>query len=842
MSRGGRRQAKARKPADAGLPLEQLEAALGPMRRALVFASREGRLSPHVAPIAQRQLDRALSLELPEALHEQLLRMRGHSEALDDGEAADLMAELSRFDAITGLPLARRIEAIRKAPLVHSDPPPKPARKKKKKKGSATATEPASPPDAEPAVAEPEVTWSGQPSEPVVAVLPELLGRLPESLSVGELLFAVPRASQVGAPVHGAGRPLPEGRVAVGGRVHGRATVLRPDGSREDRMRLVGAGPLEVAWVDEPAPHASLLPAGERVVLVGQHVDGRLLDAEVVVCDGAKSVTLPSYDSDARARREALLRLRPVLRELRDPLHPRALRPLGLPTRAEVVEALQQGRLREARRRMAFDEALHHALGTGAPRYAPANDRGVPHPVLHGFAARGERLEELVLDDGAQLVFEDLKRTLRQASPSRRVLTGEVGGGKGRIVLLAAAMVAEGKGQVLVLGPDDAEVDERFDHSEPLLRDGGLVARRLPAQPTKATADAVKRGEIHVLFGTHELLSAGLEFRRLALVISVERFPFGVAAPAYRALPAPRPDLVVVTQVPVGPRVLATAYADFDVSVVVNPERHPATIEVVRASARDDAYATLREAVGRGEQGVLLFPRVKGADALDLRQAHAVVQALQSDALADARVALLHGAMRHEERRRVFDDLQHRRLDVVVATVPLEDGPPIPGLTTAVVEQADRMAQWRLHRVIGFLSTSPRPPRALLIVGEHADADAEARIARVVDATDGFALTEARVALRGLDACVADPPWPLPVTTWLDFDHDRDLILAAREEAHRILRADPSLRRGSHAQLGEEVRRRWATMWPEGSEVPPCSITEGPPPERKRRRRRRRRR
>ena len=85
----------------------------------------------------------------------------------------------------------------------------------------------------------------------------------------------------------------------------------------------------------------------------------------------------------------------------------------------------------------------------------------------------------------------------------RRVLTGEVGAGShGRIALLAAAMVADAKSQVLMLGTDAAEVEERFLHTEPLLRDGGLVARLVSSPPTKSQLDAIKRGEVHVIFGT----------------------------------------------------------------------------------------------------------------------------------------------------------------------------------------------------------------------------------------------------------------------------------------------------------------------------------------------------
>jgi ATP-dependent DNA helicase RecG len=180
---------------------------------------------------------------------------------------------------------------------------------------------------------------------------------------------------------------------------------------------------------------------------------------------------------------------------------------------------------------------------------------------------------------------------------------------------------------------------------------------------------------------------------------------------------------------------------------------------------------------------------------------------------------------------------------VLVTTLALEDGPSIPGLVATVVEQADHVEQWRLHRVIGFLSTSVMAAVAVLVVGEHASSDAEARIQRVLDAHDGYALTEARVRVRGLAACVAEGGPPAPSFDALSVQDDLALVLAARAEAHRVLRSDPGLRRGSHQELARELRERWSELWPDADDAWTCPFTgDGGGGDRKRRRRRRRRR
>ncbi|MEZ4241356.1 MAG: helicase-related protein [Myxococcota bacterium] len=353
----------------------------------------------------------------------------------------------------------------------------------------------------------------------------------------------------------------------------------------------------------------------------------------------------------------------------------------------------------------------------------------------------------------------------------------------------------------------------------------------------------MKRGEVHVLFGTLDLLAQPVEYRRLGLVVAVEREAFGRVCALHAALPAPRPDLLVTTAIPVGPRVLLTAYADLTVSVVVDPERRPARIVLSRADARDEVYAEVRAAVARREQAMVIFPMVEGRDALELPDAVRLLRVLEAEAFAGLRLGLLHGKMTREERTRVSDDLVHRRIDVLVCTTRAEEGPAVPALSVIVVEQADRVDQWRLHRIIGYASRSAAEDRAkaFLVVGEAAEPDAAARIERVLSAPNGFHLTESLVDLRGVERVVGGQIAPLPALRWFETASDLDLLLASRDEVHRVLRADPGLRRGTHADLGRELRARWARLFGAHPDYV-CPVGEEPPPEPRRRRRRRRRR
>ncbi|HHO51574.1 MAG TPA: hypothetical protein ENK18_12045 [Deltaproteobacteria bacterium] len=850
-------------PAEPPLPLAELDRALRPVRRVIRYAMMPGARARFVERNTARHLDGALALDLPRALREDLASVAAGLAGFDAApeveqrtRLSEVYAGLARVDAVAGLPLPmRRLKPISK-PIQRDVPePPEPS-------APAASTAPAKDPppagdDAPPrppddALSPPDEPGGDKAPEPVQirpsTPLSELDPALGEALAqhglttVADLLGLRPAAWET-LEIHGAGRPPPQRRVALGGRLSGGWWVLSPSGERRRRSRLVGAAAVQIQWASEAV--APWLELDRKVVIVGDVLsDGLVAEAEIVVGEGSV-VHLPRYELqeiEDRALRALVTVCSERLGPVRDPVSSELLKRLSLPPRGDALIGVHR-RDPQARCRLAFDEALLVQLAGALPRARGPRKRGLPHHVVHGFAGHISQTLGLILDDDQQRCFEDVKRELRRAVPMRRVITGEVGAGKGAVALMATATVVEGRAQVLVLADDDAGAATRFLHSEQVLREGGMICRLVQSPPTGSQRDAIRRGEVHVVFGSLELLEHELAFRRLGLVVAIERERWGHASQLHAQLPAPLPDLLVLTSVPVGPRLLMTAYADHDVSVLTDRLRRPASITLCHADQRAEAYAKLRRVVEQGHQAIVVFPMVRGKDPLDAREALRMVRALEADALAGMSVGLFHGSMPADERQRVYEDFSHRRLQVLVCTTRIEEGPKPPGVAVLVVEQAESVDAWRLHRLIGFLSRSAVPSEAILVSGDLASEEAKARLLQLQEAPSGTALTEALVAQRGVEQVVADGVPPLPQLTWLDLDQDLSLVLSARDEAARLLGADPGLRRGAHAEIARELFERWEELWPEAprSWAPP-RLEEPGEPGRKRRRRRRRRR
>ena len=133
------------------------------------------------------------------------------------------------------------------------------------------------------------------------------------------------------------------------------------------------------------------------------------------------------------------------------------------------------------------------------------------------------------------------------------------------------------------------------------------------------------------------------------------------------------------------------------------------TSVVFPQAARTDAYQAVREAVDEGRQAFVVFPVGESGDLLGPDDALRYAQALQSEALEGARIGVYCSAMSREDRVRVFEDFQHRRIDVLVATTFIEEAPVVANATVVVVEHADHHELARLHRLRGHVGQGLEP-------------------------------------------------------------------------------------------------------------------------------------
>jgi len=145
---------------------------------------------------------------------------------------------------------------------------------------------------------------------------------------------------------------------------------------------------------------------------------------------------------------------------------------------------------------------------------------------------------------------------------------------------------------------------------------------------------------------------------------------------------------------------------------------------------------------------------------------------------------------------------------LLVSTSVIEVGVDVPRATLMVVEHAERFGLAQLHQLRGRVGRGDRPGTCVLVARGGSE-ESEARLAALLATTDGFAIADADLRIRGPGEFLGTRQHGKLPDLWVaDLLRDARLISVAREAALETVRDDPSL--AAHPALRRAVEQRWA--------------------------------
>ena len=538
---------------------------------------------------------------------------------------------------------------------------------------------------------------------------------------------------------------------------------------------------------------------------------------------------------------------RDVLEELKFPDFMTALRDVHEPTSAESAE--------RARARLTFDEALlmqlFLVLRRLEVRAATTKKRS---PITDGLLAAFDQRMPFELTAGQKEVWREISADLASPHPMYRLLQGDVGSGKTIIALRAMLSVVDSGGQAALLAPTEVLAQQHYRNFHALLGDlaeggmlGGnvrgtqvaLLTGSLSAAEKKEVHGAISSGAVGLVVGTHALLSEGVSFNDLGLIVVDEQHRFGVEQrDALREKAAQPPHVLVMTATPIPRTVAMTIFGDLDVSVLreLPLGRSPITTHVVSALSKpqhlDRAWQRATEEVKNGHQVYVVAPRISPSDDSDLQrfgltpEELKLARALSDDddvqekvpmasvedlfpqlsqgALASVRVGKLHGRMHAEEKESVMQAFSKGDIDVLISTTVIEVGVDVPNASMMIIMDADRFGVSQLHQLRGRVGRGTTPGLCLLVTNASDESPAMERLSAVAATTDGFELSRLDLEQRREgDVLGSAQSGVRSHLRLLRVIRDEDLISQARDVAERLVARDPIL--DSMPQLKIEV-------------------------------------
>jgi ATP-dependent DNA helicase RecG len=410
------------------------------------------------------------------------------------------------------------------------------------------------------------------------------------------------------------------------------------------------------------------------------------------------------------------------------------------------------------------------------------------------------------LTDGQTSALRDIRDDLVSGRQMHRLIQGDVGAGK-TVVAIGAILLALDSGyQAAFMAPTEILAEQHYQTLTNFLKELDIEIRLLTGgQNSKLRTDiltSIEGGRCQIVAGTHAIIQDQVNFHKLGLAVIDEQHRFGVKQRAEMMNKGSNPHLLVMSATPI-PRSLAmTIYSDLDISVIkeLPAGRKPVRTAIRTEKKRDEVYSFLEQNIREGGQIYIVYPLIEESEVMDLKDATMGFEKMKKR-FPEARIALLHGRMKSEEKEEIMGLFVQGKLDILVSTTVIEVGVDVPNANVMIIEHAERFGLSQLHQLRGRIGRGERQSYCILMPGEKLSKQGRIRLNKMAETSDGFEIAETDLKLRGPGDFLGTKQSGLPEFKHADIVEDRMLLEQAKQDAWELIRKDPGLDQEIHRKL-----------------------------------------
>lgn len=422
------------------------------------------------------------------------------------------------------------------------------------------------------------------------------------------------------------------------------------------------------------------------------------------------------------------------------------------------------------------------------------------------------------LTPGQNKVIAEISSDMARPIPMNRLLQGDVGSGK-TIIAAYAMLLAAAKGfQSVFMAPTEVLARQHLRTFTRMLQDSKVSIATLfgGQKPTERAIQLQKiiSGDAQIIIGTQAIISREIEFHKLGLIVIDEQHKFGVRQrAALKTGTKFDPHYLVMTATPIPRSVTMTLFGDLDVSLLdeIPPGRQKVRSYMPDPKDREKWWTFVRKKLDEGRQGFVVVPLVEESENWDASSLIEVYESLSSGELRNHRLGYIHGRMSNEEKERVMLDFRSGEIQVLVATTVIEVGVDVPNAALMTVESAERFGIAQLHQLRGRIGRGTHPGFCTIFANPQNEAT-EKRLKAFVGTNNGFKLAEKDFEIRGAGDLFGTQQHGLPPFMIADLTTDREILLEARNDAGKMVLADPGLSRPEHLKLRKQMLARYGKV------------------------------
>ena len=417
------------------------------------------------------------------------------------------------------------------------------------------------------------------------------------------------------------------------------------------------------------------------------------------------------------------------------------------------------------------------------------------------------------LTNAQKRVMHEIRADLVSGLQMNRLLQGDVGSGKTLVALMAMLLAIDNGYQACLTAPTEILAEQHLQTLRGFL--GNLPVRVelltgiVKGKRRKEVLDALLSGEVNILVGTHAVLEDNVQFRRLGMAVIAEQHRFGVAqrAKLWGKSENP-PHVLVMTATPI-PRTLAmTIYGDLDVSIIdeLPPGRKPIRTVHRYDTQMPSIYQGIRQQVAEGRQVYIVFPVIKESEKSDLKNLEEGFATL-TEVFPNLKLGKVHGKMKSADKEAEMLRFVSGETQILVATTGIEVGVNVPNATVMIILDAQRFGLSQLHQLRGRVGRGGSQSYCVLVTTTKLSDDTKKRIDIMCETNDGFQIAEADLKLRGPGDLEGTQQSGIAFDLKIaDIARDGQLVQLAREEAAKIIQADPKCDKAEYQLLWNRLK------------------------------------
>ena len=410
-------------------------------------------------------------------------------------------------------------------------------------------------------------------------------------------------------------------------------------------------------------------------------------------------------------------------------------------------------RLKAACKYYSLAEAINDVLTSSYIKHCRNEEMG---PIIKAYPmADFFKSLDFELTPGQGRALDELMEDLLNPKASNRLLQGDVGSGKTVLAFAMAYMTMLNGFQVAMMAPTEVLASQHAKKAEKLFKSLGYDVYTVQGSDSvkkrSETQELAKNGKVGLFIGTHALISDGLGFSNLGLVITDEQHRFGVGQRAKLLSKSIYPNSLVLSATPIPRTLKLVSTGQLDLTRLKDKPLGRKKIEtyLVNGKYEKRIYDFIEKKSKENLLSYLVCPRIeKGYGDLSYWSVDEVFSRCIKYFGTGVKVGKLTGPMSSEEKEEVISRFADGKLDLIIATSLIEVGIDVSRACIMVIVGAENFGLAQLHQLRGRVGRGSDQSYCILLSDSSSKASKE-RLRFLENCDDGFDIAVKDLELRG---------------------------------------------------------------------------------------------